>query len=41
MEHKTRLWEPNDSIKCNNINIRGVPKEDERRKGGGVENLFQ
>lgn len=36
MEYKNRLRELSESIKCNNICIIRVPKEE--RKGRGVEN---
>ena len=32
MEHKNRLRELSDSIKCNDICIIGVPEEEEREK---------
>ena len=38
-QHENRLREPTDSIKCNNIDIRGVPEEAEREKE--TENLFE
>ena len=33
MEHKNRLRELADCIKCNNICITGVPEEEERKGG--------
>ena len=33
MEHENRLRESSNSIKCNNIEIIGVPEEEETEKG--------
>ena len=38
MQHKNRLRELSDSIKCNNIHILGVPQEEERKE---TENLCE
>lgn len=32
-EHKNKLREISDSVKCNKIHIIGVPEEEERRRG--------
>ena len=39
MQHKNRLREPSDFIKCSNICIIEVLEEEEREKG--EENLFE
>lgn len=37
-QHKNRLTEPSDSIKCNNISIMGIPKEE--GWGGGRQKIY-
>ena len=39
LDHKGRSRDLNDSVKCNNICIIGIPEEEEREKG--VEGLFE
>ena len=39
LDHKCRLRELSDFIKCNNILIIGVPEEEERERG--AENFFE
>ena len=36
LDHKKRIRELSDSMKCNNIHIIGVPEEEEREKGAEV-----
>ena len=41
MEKEHRLGELSDSVKHNNIHIIEVPEEEEKKRAGGAESLFQ